>query len=211
MKNIVFIAPPAAGKGTLSDLLVNKYEYKHISTGDLLRSEVASSSALGLKISEIIKSGELVSDEIVNELLINTLKNIDKPFILDGYPRTLEQVHFLDEILTKVNKEIGAVIYLDVNEEVATKRATGRIICPNCNKTYHKFYKKPLNEGICDVCNNKLISRSDDTEETFKVRYQTYLKNIQKILDIYQERNILNIIDALDADTAFEEIEKVIK
>ena len=211
MKNIVFIAPPAAGKGTQSDLLVSKYDYNHISTGDLLRAEVASGSSLGDEISKLMKSGALVGDDIVNKLLENALRNSDKPFILDGYPRNERQINYLNDILNRVNKEVGVVIYLDVNEELACKRATGRIICPNCNKTYHKYFVKPIKENICDDCGTELISRSDDTEETFRVRYNTYIENSKPILDYYKNAGLLIVIDKEDANEAFLEIEKVIK
>ena len=210
MKNIVFIAPPAAGKGTQSDLLVKKYNYLHISTGDLLRNEVATKSELGEKIDQIQKKGELVSSKIVNELLTKALKESNKPFILDGYPRNEEQINYLENILNDVNKEIGVVIYLNVSEELACKRATGRLICPKCSSTYHKYFVKPIKEGICDNCGENLITRADDTEETFKIRYNTYINNTKPILDYYNQKGLLKIIDKTDADEVFE-IEKVIK
>lgn len=210
MKNIVFVAPPAAGKGTQSDLLTQKYGYNHISTGDLLRAEVASGSVLGKELEVKMQSGELISDEIVNKLLENALVD-DRPFILDGYPRNEKQITYLEEILKRVNKEIGVVIYLDVAEDVACDRACGRLVCPNCQRAYHKTTNKPLKEGICDNCGTALISRSDDTEETFRVRYNTYIQNAKPILDYYESRGLLKVIDKLDINEIFAEIEKVIK
>jgi adenylate kinase len=212
MKNIIFIAPPAAGKGTQSDLLVNKYGYAHISTGDLLRAEVAAKTDLGIKISDIMQSGALVSDDIVSELLTNALSSLNGPFILDGYPRTIEQAKILEDILNKLNKKIESVIYLNVPEDVATKRATGRLSCPKCNKTYHKYFAKPIKDGICDACGTALISRSDDTEETFKVRFTNYMKNTAPLLDYYKNLGLLTVIDKIDTpEETLEEIEKVIK
>ena len=210
MKNIVFVAPPAAGKGTQSDLLSQKYGYNHISTGDLLRAEVASGSDLGKELEVKMQSGELISDEIVNRLLENALVD-DRPFILDGYPRNEKQITYLEEILKRVNKEIGVVIYLDVAEDVACDRACGRLICPNCQRAYHKTTNKPLKEGICDNCGTALISRSDDTEETFRVRYNTYVENAKPILEYYESKGLLKVIDKLDINEIFAEIEKVIK
>jgi len=210
MKNIIFVAPPAAGKGTQSDILVKNYGYNHISTGDLLREEVASGSSLGKELETKMANGELISDEIVNKLLENALKD-DKPFILDGYPRNEKQITYLEEILNKINKEIGVVIYLNVNENIACSRACGRLICPNCNKSYHKVSNKPLKEGICDDCGNALISRSDDNEETFKVRFNTYIENAKPILNYYDSIGLLKVIDKDSIEEVSNEIEKVIK
>ncbi len=210
MKNIIFVAPPAAGKGTQSAILVNNYGYNHISTGDLLRAEVASASPLGLELEKKMSNGELISDDIVNSLLTNALAE-DKPFILDGYPRNVKQITYLEDILNKVNKEIGVVIYLDVPESVACARACGRLICPTCNRSFHKTENKPLNEGICDNCGTALISRSDDNEETFKVRFNTYIENAKPILDYYESKGLLKVIDKTNIDEVSAEIEKVIK
>ena len=211
MKNIIFIAPPAAGKGTQSELLISKYGYEHISTGDLLRNEIKSGSDLGKELDSMMKSGSLISDEIVNGLLINALLNITKPFILDGYPRTISQALKLDEILASLNKSVDVVVYLDVEEELAMKRATGRLSCKSCNRIYHKYFSKPRVEGICDDCGSSLISRADDTPDTFKIRYDTYMSNTKPLLDFYSNKNILVKVDAnKEADETFSEIEKVI-
>lgn len=211
MKNIIFIAPPAAGKGTQSELLISKYGYEHISTGDLLRNEIKSGSDLGKELDSMMKSGSLISDEIVNGLLINALSNITKPFILDGYPRTISQALKLDEILASLNKSVDVVVYLDVEEELAMKRATGRLSCKSCNRIYHKYFSKPRVEGICDDCGSSLISRADDTPDTFKIRYDTYMSNTKPLLDFYSNKNILVKVDAnKEADETFSEIEKVI-
>lgn len=211
MKNIIFIAPPAAGKGTQSELLISKYGYEHISTGDLLRNEIKSGSDLGKELDSMMKSGSLISDEIVNKLLVNALSNITKPFILDGYPRTISQALKLDEILASLNKSVDVVVYLDVEEELAMKRAIGRLSCKSCNRIYHKYFSKPKVEGICDDCGSSLISRADDTPDTFKVRYDTYMSNTKPLLDFYSNKNILVRVDAnKEADETFSEIEKVI-
>ena len=212
MKNIVFIAPPASGKGTQSDLLVSKYGYNHISTGDLLREEIKSGSDLGKQIDDLMKTGKLVSDDIVNSLLTKALSDSDKPFILDGYPRNMTQVPFLDDILSKANKKVDAVIYLDVPYDLLLKRATGRLTCPKCAHTFHKYFNKPLNDGICDNCGETLISRVDDNEETFKVRYNSYIENTKPLLDYYKDKGNLHVIDKANTkEETLEEIEKVIK
>jgi len=214
MKNIIFIAPPAAGKGTQSDLLVKKFGYEHISTGDLLRAEVASGSDFGKDLSEIMNSGALVSDEIVTKLLENKLSTVSEPYIFDGYPRNIAQADILANLLNKLNKGECVVIYLDVPEDEATRRATGRLSCPNCNRSYHKYNEstRPKVEWKCDDCNTDLISRDDDTEETFRKRYQTYVENTSPLLDYYQGKGMLHIIhNPVVPEITSAEIEKIIK
>lgn len=199
MKNIIFIAPPAAGKGTQSDLLVKKHGYVHISTGDLLRDEVSKKTELGIKLTEIMSSGNLVSDEIVTELLRNRLSqsDTDAGFILDGYPRNIHQAEILDELLKSLSKNIDAVLYLEMDVNTAMHRALGRITCPKCGRGYNKYEEatKPKNEGLCDDCGDALTSRSDDTEDTFKIRFNAYIENTEPLLNYYKEKGILNIID----------------
>lgn len=215
MKNIIFIAPPAAGKGTQSELLVKKYGYVHISTGDLLREEVSLGTELGNELDSIMKSGSLVSDEIVNKLLKNRLAkdDIKNGFILDGYPRTVEQAKSLNDIANELNISLDVALYLEMDSELAMKRALGRITCPKCGRGYNKYEDglKPKVENICDDCNVELTSRSDDNEETFKARFETYITNTEPLLDYYKELGILNIIDNSGTpDSTFSNIEKVI-
>lgn len=213
MKNVIFIAPPAAGKGTQSDLLVKKYGYTHISTGDLLRSEVASCSELGNSLKDIMASGALVSDEIVTTLLKNKLSKLDDAFILDGYPRTLEQAKILENLSNELGIVLDTVIYLDMDSVTAMKRAVGRITCPNCKRGYNKYFEdvKPQIENVCDDCNVELESRSDDTEETFKIRFNTYIENTEPLLNYYRDLGILYMIDNSGTpQSTFEKIEEVI-
>ena len=205
--NIIFIAPPAAGKGTLSDKLVTKYGYKHLSTGDLLRAEIKKENDLGKKIEEIISRGELVSDEIITELLKNELKSIDGKFILDGYPRNSAQANTLNSIFNELNIKNYVTIYLDLEEELAMKRALGRVICGGCGASYNTYFENfmPKNEGICDKCGSELKHRSDDTEETFKVRFSTYVEKTSPVLDYYKDLNKLQVIDAnVESDEVFK-------
>lgn len=212
--NIIFIAPPAAGKGTQSALLEEKYGYKHLSTGDLLREEIKKGNELGEKIQEIISKGELVSDEIITELLTNELKSIkDEKFILDGYPRNLAQAETLNNIFSELGIDNYRAIYIDIDEDTATKRVLGRIICSNCGASYNKFFQKlmPKEEGICDKCGSELKERSDDNEETFKTRFQTYIDVTSPVLDYYKKNNRLSIVEALDdAEETFSKIESIL-
>ena len=188
MKNILFIAPPAGGKGTLSDELVHNYGYIHISTGDLLR-EVDKSSELGIMVNELISNGKLVPDDIVLALLKEKLESLSEndAFILDGYPRNIDQAYALDEVLDELGLTLDYAIELEVPYDILLKRAIGRVSCPKCKATFNTFFKQPKEEGICDLCGSQLFHRSDDNEETFSVRYQTYLDNADPLISYYKD------------------------
>ncbi len=197
MKNVIFIAPPAAGKGTQSERLM-EIGYEHISTGDMLREEISKNTVLGKEINEIITKGKLVSDELVFELITNKITNLSKPFILDGFPRTINQAKLLDELFQKLNITNYEVVYLDVSLDVALKRALGRLTC-SCGSSYNIYNEnlKPKLENICDKCGKVLVKRNDDNEESFKVRFETFLNNIEPIKDFYREKGRLHIIDTM--------------
>lgn len=208
MKNIIFIAPPAAGKGTQSNMLKEKFGYIHISTGDMLREAINSGSEIGKEVKNIIDKGELVSDDLIIKLVKNKLTSTDgKPFILDGFPRTLNQAKSLDEILT----DDYIVIYLDLDESEAINRITGRLTC-NCGKSYNVNIEelKPKVDGICDNCGSILIKRDDDNVESFKVRFKTFLDNTDSILKYYEDKEKLIKIDVnKDVQDIFESILEV--
>lgn len=197
MKNVIFIAPPAAGKGTQSERLM-EIGYEHISTGDMLREEINKNTVLGKEINEIITMGKLVSDELVFELITNKITNLSKPFILDGFPRTINQAKLLDELFQKLNITNYEVVYLDVSLDVALKRALGRLTC-SCGSSYNIYNEnlKPKLENICDKCGKVLVKRNDDNEESFKVRFETFLNNIEPIKDFYRGKDRLHVIDTM--------------
>lgn len=202
MRNIIFIAPPAAGKGTVSDYLVKNYNYEHLSAGDLLRDEIKTGSALGQEIDKIISSGALVSDELIIRLVTEKLnmQNSSKPFILDGFPRTLMQAQKLDEVLITKGVTNNVVIYLDIDMASAVKRVMGRVICPKCKRSYNldNVLLKPKKDNICDDCSVELQKRSDDNEETFKVRFASYLENTTPIIEYYENKGLLVKVKATD-------------
>lgn len=208
MKNIIIYGAPAAGKGTACESLVEKYNYNHISTGALFRS--LGDDELSLKIKETISKGMLVDDETTTNLLKENLKKIDNdnPIILDGFPRNIYQAKLLEDFFDNF-----IVINLSVDEEVAKVRTLGRINCSKCGKIYNKFSKDmiPKNEGICDICGSELISRSDDNEESFKIRYNTYIKNCEEVFDYYKCQNKLYMVNSNNsAEETFNEIEEII-
>lgn len=202
-KNILFIAPPAGGKGTICRVLVEKDNYVHISTGEMLR-DIEDEN-----IKKNLANGNLIDDKIVIDLITKKLSGLNgKPFILDGFPRTLAQGIKLDKILYELNLTIDLVIDLKVSNDTLIKRITGRLICPHCNRTYNKFFMPPRVSGICDVCNNNLIKRTDDNEETFKIRYKTFIEETFPLIDFYKSQGKVISIDG--EDNIYEHIVSVI-
>lgn len=208
MKNIIFIAPPAAGKGTQSELLKENLGYIHLSTGDMIREVIASKSPLGISFKNIIDKGNLISDEDMINLIKEYLANLEgRPFILDGFPRTLNQAKYLDEAMDFDYE----VVYLNLSEEEATKRITGRLTC-SCGKSYNLNIDglKPKNEGICDSCGKDLQKRGDDNLESFKVRYDSFTKNTMPLLEYYEKKNKLHRIDVnRSVEDIYEDILRV--
>ena len=216
MKNIIFIAPPAAGKGTQSKLVSHEYNIPHISTGDLLRDEIAKKSPLGLSIKADMDKGNLVSDEVITALLRNRLTSNDcqKGYILDGYPRNLKQAEIYNDLLTELHYDRGVVIFFDIDKNIALKRTISRIVCPNCGTSYNLNVEelKPQKSGICDKCNHELKTRSDDNEETFIQRFDTYINNTKDLIEYYEKLGILHRIDVAEksAEAIFEEVKDIL-
>lgn len=217
MKNIIFVAAPAAGKGTISAKVCTEYNIPHISTGDLLRNEIAASSKIGMEIKSAMARGEFVSDEVITKLLKKRLeaKDCKKGFILDGYPRNISQAKTYDNILKELNYDEGLVVFLDIDRELAMKRALSRVVCSKCGLSYNLINKEyaSLKEGICDNCGSSLKTRSDDNEESFINRFDTFMKETYPLLEYYEKKgNLLKIkVDNITTDDIFDEIKKVIK
>ena len=214
MRNIILIAPPAAGKGTISERLIEKYGYKHISTGNILRDMASRDDDFGHSLKEMLSSGKLVPDEIVYEALKRRLLmgDLDDGFILDGFPRNLNQAKEYDKILGEVGKKLGVVIYLDTPKEILEKRIVGRRICSSCGATYNILtgVNTPKKEGICDKCGSNLYQRDDDNSESFKTRYETFINQTYPLVDFYKERNVLYSIDSILPDDTMEKVEAII-
>ncbi len=215
IKNVIFIAPPAAGKGTIAKKLSNKYNMPHISTGDLLRDAVDDTKR-GQLIKETMNNGGIVSLEIVLELLKERIQKDDcnNGYILDGFPRNVTQAVEYDKILNELNRDLGCVIYFDVDYETLVKRIVGRISCKTCGAIYNELIdgKMPKVAGVCDACGNILIKREDDNETTFKSRYETYLKETFPLVDYYKNKNVLYTVDStIGEENTFKEIENIIR
>lgn len=217
MKNIIFVAAPAAGKGTISAKVCTEYNIPHISTGDLLRNEIAASSKIGMEIKSAMARGEFVSDEVITKLLKKRLeaKDCKKGYILDGYPRNISQAKTYDNILKDLNYDEGLVVFLDIDKSLAMKRALSRVVCSKCGLSYNLINKEyaPLKEGICDNCGSSLKTRSDDNEESFINRFDTFMKETYPLLEYYENKgNLLRIkVDDITTEDIFDEIKKVIK
>ena len=200
MKNIMFIAPPAAGKGTQAEWITKKYNIPHISTGDILRDIAKEDSEIGNYVAETMASGKLVKDEITYQLIEERLARNDchNGFIIDGFPRNIEQAIEYDKILEKLDYEIGNVILLNIETRTLEKRITGRRICEDCRAIYNinDSTKSPQTDSVCDKCGGKLYQRQDDNLEAFQTRYVMYQEKTAPIIEHYRNKKVLHEIDA---------------
>ncbi len=197
MINIVMMGPPGAGKGTQAKYLSQKFGIPHISTGDMLREEMTCGSELGKKVEDVIKSGGLVSDELMVDIIKERLsrKDVENGFILDGFPRTVSQAKALDTLLSSLGQKIGYVLYVEVPEEVVVKRLSARRVCPKCGRIYNMVSNPPKKDEECDVCGVKLIVRDDDKPETVRKRFEVYMKQTAPVIHYYRERGKLFTVD----------------
>ena len=195
--NIILFGPPGAGKGTQSQYLVESCNYTQISTGDLLRDEIKKNTELGKEILSKVDVGDFVNDEIVNSLIdeIVSNKKYHNKLIFDGYPRNISQAKNLDNIMSKNNQSIGAIIYLDVTRDIIEKRILGRIVCEKCNVTLNEYLD---NEQIKNhKCGNEYLKkRKDDNSKTIINRYHTFVKETNPLLDYYSKKTTFYKVDA---------------
>ena len=195
--NIILFGPPGAGKGTQSQYLVESCNYTQISTGDLLRDEIKKNTELGKEILSKVDVGDFVNDEIVNSLIdeIVSKKKYHNKLIFDGYPRNIFQAKNLDNIMSKNNQSIGAIIYLDVTRDIIEKRIFGRIVCEKCNVTLNEYFD---NEQIKNhKCGNEYLKkRKDDNSKTIINRYDTFVKETNPLLDYYSKKTTFYKVDA---------------
>ena len=210
--NIILLAPPAAGKGTMAELLVEKYGLKQLSTGDLLRAVLKKDDDEAKQLKEKMNSGQLISDDYIISLVKEELSNgNEKGYIFDGFPRTITQAVELEKILSNLNQKIDKVLYITVSKDISLKRTIGRRVCPNCKKVYNIYFNKPKNENICDNCQNELIRRDDDTEEVFLKRYDTYLNDTLPLIKYYEDKGLLEEVENIDKQETFTQISKILE
>jgi adenylate kinase len=211
--NILIFGPPGSGKGTMAKLLAPKLNVVKITYSELLREEVDSGSELGEKIKSFMDAGKLVPDDISIEILKKKFsqKDVSKGFILDGFPRTIDQAKAINEIT-----EIDFLIYLNPTEDVIIERLSNRRVCKDCHEVYNIKYMKPKEEGICDKCGGELYQREDDKPEVIKERIKVYEQKTRPVLDFFREKmpfveyNIddANVSPELNAQRIFDQIKE---
>lgn len=212
----MFIAPPAAGKGTQAEMIADKYDIPRISIGDILRDISKEDSELGNYVLETLTSGQLVKDEIVYQLIEERLQKNDckSGFIIDGFPRNIDQALHYDEILTRLHQKIGLVFLLDMDEKTLIKRIIGRRICEDCKTVFNINEKDraPQIESTCDYCGGHIYQRSDDNVEAFQTRYKMYLEKTEPIIEHYEKKGVLYRINGEQSiDLVFHDIDCIIK
>lgn len=185
-KKIVLLGPPGSGKGTQAEMMEDELGFVRLSTGDLLREAVRNQTELGKQAKVFMDSGGLVPNELVIGLMKEKIDGLKGGFILDGFPRTVQQAEFLDDIM-----ELDAAVNLDVDDDELVSRLTKRRSCPQCNAVYHLLYKPPQKEGVCDKCSSALYQRSDDTEETVRQRLKVYRDNTFPLIEYYRKKGKL--------------------
>lgn len=198
--NVILLGPPGSGKGTQAKRIEQIYGIVQLGTGDMLRAEIASGSALGRRVKDIMEDGELVPDDIIITLIRGRIDRPDcaKGFILDGFPRTVPQAEALDRMLNQNHLGLDAVIELEVDEADLVDRLSGRFSCQNCGASFHQRTHRPRVEGVCDVCGStELVCRPDDRPEAVKTRFEVYRRQTAPILPYYRSRGILHSIDGM--------------
>ncbi len=194
---IVMLGAPGAGKGTQADMIAEKFNIPHISTGDIFRANLKNGTELGMKAKKYMDAGELVPDELTCELVIDRVANEDcaEGYILDGFPRTIPQAEVFTQQLEKAGQAIDFAIDVEVPDENIVGRMSGRRACPKCGATYHISFIPPKQEGICDHCGSELIQRNDDKPETVLNRLKIYHDSTQPLIDFYSEKGVLYKVD----------------
>lgn len=216
MKNFIFIGKAGSGKGTQAVLLSEHLKIPHISMGDLLREKTKDNTKLGKEIGELIFKGIMVSDELAMKVLMERLQKNDckKGFILDGFPRNMEQALLLDEMLKELETEIDKVFVIDVSNDIVLKRLYGRYSCKVCGAIYNKFFKQPKVEDKCDVCgSSNFDKRADDAKDDFiEKRLDYYEKKTTKVVDHYSGKGLIFLVNGVkDVETVSSEIKNAVK
>jgi adenylate kinases len=198
--NLILLGPPGAGKGTQAEVLIERFNIPHISTGDIFRAAIKEGTPLGTEAKRYMDSGQLVPDEVVIGIVKERLLKSDcqNGFLLDGFPRTVPQADSLDAFLSSQAKKIDAVINIEVEADVLLKRLTGRRVCRNCAAVYHIENKKSKVEGVCDHCGGEVYQRDDDTPATVSKRLEVYSAQTEPLINYYRQKGILKSFDGTE-------------
>ena len=194
---IILMGPPGAGKGTQAEKLVELYQIPHISTGDMFRKAQKDGTEVGLKAKEYMEQGQLVPDEVTVGIVRERLAEADckDGFLLDGFPRTVQQADALDGILKDLGMALDRVINIEVDKAFLVDRLTGRRVCRTCGATFHVVNKAPKVEGVCDKCGGELYQRNDDKIETVSNRLDVYAAQTAPLIEYYQSKGVMSSID----------------
>ena len=210
--SLIFLGPPGSGKGTQAELFERQFGLKKISTGDLLRDAIRRGTELGKLAKEYINRGELVPDDVVVALVEEVLGKTSDGYILDGFPRTIEQAKSLDRILEKLGKKLDAAVLFAVPDDEIIRRLSARRICPKCHAVYNLVTKPPKEDEICDVCGTPLEMRDDDKPETVRRRIEVYRKDTEPLVDFYRKKGLLVEVKAVgNPEEVFEFITNALK
>ncbi len=212
--NLLIMGPPGAGKGTQAEVLVKELQITHISTGDMFRNAIKEGTEMGKKAKEYMDKGELVPDEVVIGMVKDRLSQPDckKGFLLDGFPRTVEQAKALDTTLGSLGIKLDGVVNIVVPLDKLMERLTGRRVCKGCGASYHVLFNPPQAAGRCNACSGELYQRTDDNEESVGTRLKAYEEKTQPLIDYYGEKGILlNINGDQDIRKVLEDILKALK
>ncbi|MBP8714466.1 MAG: adenylate kinase [Lachnospiraceae bacterium] len=210
---IVMLGAPGAGKGTQANMIAEKYNIPHISTGDIFRANIKNGTELGKEAKGYMDKGQLVPDELTVKLLLDRVAQADckNGYVLDGFPRTIPQAEVLDGELTKNGEKLDYAIDVDVPDENIIHRMGGRRACLKCGATYHVEYVPPKKDGICDVCGSELVLRDDDKPETVKNRLKVYHDQTQPLIEYYTKQNVLHSVDGTqDVNKVFSDITEML-
>ncbi|MCK8826220.1 adenylate kinase [Natroniella acetigena] len=194
---LLLVGPPGAGKGTQAKRLAKMYSIPHIATGDIFREAIKNETPLGKKAKEYIEQGKLVPDEVTIGMVEERLSRDDcqQGFILDGFPRTVNQANALTDILESLELALDAAVNIDVSDEEVIKRLSGRRVCSECGASFHVEFSPPEEAGVCDECDGEVYQRDDDNPETIKERLVVYSDQTSPLIEYYQERDLLRVID----------------
>lgn len=195
--NILIVGPPASGKGTQAEKLIEKFNLTHVEMGGLLRSISKEETPLGQKVKEYLEEGKLVTDDIVVEVVNNYLQSIGRldGILFDGFPRIVSQAEYFEKFMQEKGIKLEAVVYLTLPPEEILKRLSSRRTCEKCGKVFNLVTKPPKTEGTCDFCSGKLIARSDETPEKSKVRIEWFEKEVLPMIEFYKQKGIVEEID----------------